>query len=108
MKIENLNSEFWKGMEEEYPEGIKIFNVWFEAYKIENDWIKLFGEDISTRIAPSIPHWSDRLLPEFHELPIAFQVGIFDEFMCEQEGEIESAKYKIEQRIMDCLGGFSE
>lgn len=102
MKIESLNKDFWKGMEEEYPEGMKRFRVFLSRWAVDNEWTKLFNERIFTKNNQYTKAIG------FSELPISFQIGIFDEFMCEQEGEIDTAKYNIEQRIMDCLGGFNE
>lgn len=67
-----LDKKLWIELAARYPDGIKIFQEWFENYKERVNWQKLFGEVIT-------PHYVHKG-PDFEELPEALQLGIWQEF----------------------------
>lgn len=82
-KPENLSKpEFWVPLFQKYPHGMKIFCDWIDEYKERNDWNMLFNshsdyQDGQGKNAPS---------PKFHDLPLAIQIGIWIEFVCDRGG----------------------
>lgn len=76
---ESLTLEnFWNELKARYPEGLKIFTDWIDEYKKTVDWDKLFNG----RGYPIVV-----LAPKYHELPYAFQLGIWLEFIASRKGE---------------------
>lgn len=85
--IENLTKEnFWNEIEQKYPKAMKKFCDWIDEYKKKNAFEVLFACTIRTEWYPSHPIFR---IPKYHELPLAFQYGIFCEYiydMCIEEG----------------------
>lgn len=84
MILENLTKEnFWNEMTELYPVAMKKFYEWIDKYKEENNWKKMFGEHVlyEKEDFPYTPTMSS--IPKYHELPLAFQYGIFVQFIGE-------------------------
>lgn len=76
--IENLTKEnFWNEMQEKYPKAMKKFCDWIDEYKKENNWISLFDAKVQND-----GFTVER--PKYHDLPIAFQVGIFFEYVSKE------------------------
>ena len=92
--MENLNKEnFWNEMHEKYPNSMDAFCKWIDNYKKIVNWNVLFNsdsewQDANGRNAPA---------PKFHDLPLAMQVGIWNQFM--QEYHLMAAKTHIEQDL---------
>lgn len=90
--MENLTKEnFWNEMQGIYPNAIEKFCKWIDQYKENNNWNKLFNGCLTIRdysiTTGSNTYWS--MSPKFHDLPIAFQVGIFNQYCAEQEMDIQ-------------------
>lgn len=86
-KIENLNKEnFWNDLYEKYPDAMKVFCEWIDAYKIKNDWLFMFNIGRGYRTSKGeYPN-----APKFYDIPLAMQIGIWIEFVTEQyAGEFE-------------------
>ena len=84
-KTESLTKEnFFNELYEKYPKGLQVFCDWIDRYKAENNWNKLFNAD---EIGSDSPYFviGDEA-PKFHDLPYAFQLGIWIEFVCERGG----------------------
>lgn len=83
MKYENLNKEnFWNEMLKEYPKAMNVFCHWVDVYKKRNNFNELFKADIAVAInlrGGLTPITS--AAPKYHELPLAFQVGMWIEFL---------------------------
>ncbi len=63
--MENLTQEnFWNDLHSRFPGATQIFCDWVDKYKLENDWDSLFDPEL-----------------KFHDLPHAFQLGMWFEFM---------------------------
>lgn len=70
--MESLTKEnFWNELEEKYPAGMKIFCDWIDQYKETIGWSFLFKEANDLK---------------FHDMPIAFQLGIWIQFRSEMTG----------------------
>lgn len=76
--MNNLNKDFWKEIEEKYPEAFKFFKDWLDQYKKEVNWDDLFNNNLHHRRRH---YWS---IIMFHHLPDAMQIGIFIEFMVDR------------------------
>ena len=99
---ENLTKEnFWNEMMEKYPNSTDAFCKWIDNYKKENNWEKLFNDSyhqLNKKFASNGELVSvDFDYPKFHDLPIAMQVGIWNQFM--QEQYLITAKTHIEQDL---------
>lgn len=79
----NLNkNDFWNVAKTRYPKALAVFNAWFERYRADNQWDKLFNI--------GFPHYSKmgwHSSPLIHDLPLAMQLGILTQFYYEQEGK---------------------
>lgn len=79
--MKNLTKEnFWNQLQELHPKGMKVFCNWIDEYKAKNNWNDLFGND---QISQRKHHWADI---KFHHIPLAFQIGIWIEFVCDRGG----------------------
>ena len=96
--MENLNKEnFFNALQDKFPKGMKIFCDWIDEYKKKNNWDSLFKTPDDKRPeANSDPffnvglderqkEWDARKI-KYHNLPIAFQIGIWIEFVCSRGG----------------------
>jgi len=74
---------FWEPMRLKYPLGMEYFKEWIDKYKVTNNWDYLFNDNTDDPFpragTPTIT------APKYHELPIAMQLGIFNEFLYNQE-----------------------
>ncbi len=70
---------FWAEIEQEYPDGYKIFLEWIVAYKKRVKWNDLFNS------RGMMPNNKQAFVPYMADLPFAFQIGIFIEFVCERD-----------------------
>lgn len=76
-KLENLTKEnFWNDLKVKYPLGVQAFCDWVDEYKKVNNWDELFNEGDSDGDDSYY-----RKSPKYHDLPLAFQLGIFAEFI---------------------------
>lgn len=79
--MEALTKEnFWDEMSQKYPKAIHHFLNWIDEYKKTNRWSTLFNNEFEGDRAPEY-------LPEYHELPVAMQFGIFLQYMSETSKE---------------------
>ncbi len=74
--MENLNKEnFWNEMQKKYPNAMGEFCNWIDIYKKENNWDSLFNAGLM------VPIRGQSVAPKFHDLPLAMQMGIINEFI---------------------------
>jgi len=86
---DNLTKEnFWNEMQQKYPDQMKKFCSWIDEYKKKNDWNSLFP------IVGRPKHWMDI---KYHHLPLAMQMGIFNEY-CE-EYSFDKCKAEIQSEL---------
>lgn len=92
--IENLTKEnFWNEMQQKYPKAMKKFLDWIDKYKEENNWNKLFNSGLEVWRWNDVNNHSkggergESVAPKYHELPAAFQAGIFSEFLIDNYTE---------------------
>lgn len=92
MIIEPLTKEnFWDQLELLNQFEMLKFQQWIDRYKTEHEWDKLFNGNIdffeyySTCGGQNIGNGkkSKSVAPKFHDLPFAFQIGIFQQFLME-------------------------
>ena len=77
MKETLTKENFWNELEQNYPKAFNHFMKWLTKYKKENEWNELFNDfPAGTSTDCDI----EFIAPEYHELPIAMQFGIFTEF----------------------------
>lgn len=82
-------TNFWNDLKAKYPEGLKIFTDWVDEYKKAVYWKGLFGAEIIRA-------------PKFHELPYAFQLGIWLEFVNSMGGcayDIDVFQFDLKEEI---------
>ncbi len=95
--MENLNKEnFWNEMYSKYPNAMKDFCTWIDLYKKGTQWDKLF----------STSAYYHKSSPKFHDLPLAIQMGIWNEYLdaydikrCKKE--IENFLYATEEGMIE-------
>jgi len=79
---ENLTKEnCFNAIYAKYPKAMDIFCKWVDKYKLENEFDILFNAGMKFR-SGSV----ESKAPKFHELPYAFQLGMWIEFVSEQGG----------------------
>ncbi len=94
---EGLTKEnFFNEMMQKYPLAMKDFCNWVDEYKQKNDWGNLFNF--------GTPHYAKQGWhnTKFHDLPLAMQMGIWNEYL--DKYSLETCKEKIEMM----LGAFEE
>lgn len=65
--VKSLTKEnFWNELFQKYPGEMEVFCQWIDSYKKSVAWEHLLGSSI-----------------KYHDLPIAFQIGIFIQFTLE-------------------------
>lgn len=102
--IENLTKEnFWNEMQQKYPKVMKKFLDWIDKYKEDNLWNLLFNADIIYDQAGVEGRRLQTKAPKYHELPLAFQVGLFDEFTNIQDIDEETLFHVVRNDIEDTL-----
>ena len=95
---EGLTKEnFWNEMMEKYPEQMKSFCKYIDDYKESNDWQALFNDGYIYGCHPKTP--TDPIMkttkaPKFHDLPLAMQMGIFNNWCGEYN--LQECKEEIE------------
>lgn len=98
--MESLTKEnFWNELLEKYPEQMKVFCAWIDGYKKRVNWNKLFNSDsdyqnYEGKNAPA---------PKYHDLPIAMQIGIFMQFLAEQNPDCMKDWLQFPNAIKECL-----
>ena len=86
--MENLTKEnFWNEMQNKYPLAFKDFSTWIDNYKKANNWNSLFP------ITERKKHWMDI---KFHHLPIAMQMGIWNEYLDVNSSNLQKCQNDIE------------
>jgi hypothetical protein len=90
MKYDNLNKDnFWNELYEKYPLGMKVFCDWVDGYKKQNDWSNLFNAGYNMAGDWGTEGWGgSTTAPKYHDLPIAFQIGMWIEFV-EDRGDCQ-------------------
>lgn len=79
MKKENLNKEnFWNEAYAKYPDGVQVFCDWIDRYKKENHWRDLFNGGFLVNPKGNSDIFTEA--PKFHDIPLAMQAGILQEF----------------------------
>lgn len=72
---------FWQPIENRAPKTFKQFKDWIDGYKKRVGWDKMFHAGIQlSRSDDDITK-----APKVHDLPDALQIGIFFQFLTEQE-----------------------
>lgn len=90
--MENLTKEnFWNEMTEKYPIAMDKFCKWIDEYKILISWRSLFNSHDCD--CPS-DYINTDLSPKYYDLPIAFQIGMFQEFMAVEKDDINIKNVK--------------
>jgi hypothetical protein len=83
---EGLTKEiFFNQLANDYPKGMKTFCDWIDSYKKKVKWYHVFGTERHKYI-------------KYHDLPWAFQVGIYIQFIQERGGchyEIDLFKFDL-------------
>lgn len=79
MQREVFDVVFWDEIKAKYPNGYKIFLEWIVVYKKRVKWNDLFNG------RGMMPGGKNAIVPYMQDLPIAFQIGIFMEFVMERE-----------------------
>lgn len=85
---------FWDELQKLYPEGLKIFTDWVDGYKESLNWELLFNSVKDPVVIPPAP--------KYHELPFAFQLGIWLEFAIARGGcsyELDFLEYDLKEEI---------
>ena len=80
---------FWNELNERLPAGTKVFCDWIDEYKERLDWSKLFNAGYVLNRHYHIGFMVDpglTLAPKFHDLPYAFQLGIWIQFVLDRGG----------------------
>lgn len=78
---ESLTKEnFWNRMMETYPVSCNNFCNWIDTYKVAVNWLELFNDGKAW--AGGVTH-----APKFHDLPHAFQFGIWYAYAAQLENE---------------------
>ncbi len=91
--MNNLNKEnFWNEMYQKYPLAMKDFCEWVDQYTDQNNWKELFNSDSDWQDA----NGKNAPAPKFHELPIAMQMGIWNEYIDCDSILIDKCKINIE------------
>lgn len=91
--MKQLTKEFWDDMYRQFPEGMKIFNEWIDVYKQIVKWQHLFNVGLGVA-----------LIPKYHELPHAMQVGIWLQFESEIATRSNSPFYYF--KAAECIKSF--
>lgn len=89
--MEKLTKEnFWNALYEKFPGQVQQFCNWIDEYKKRVGWNLLFNSDSEYQNARG----KNAPAPKYHDLPIAMQWGIFQQFCAENHpsgfGGIES------------------
>lgn len=89
--MEKLTKEnFWNALYEKFPGQVQQFCNWIDEYKKRVGWNLLFNSDSEYQNARG----KNAPAPKYHDLPIAMQWGIFQQFCSENHpsgfGGIES------------------
>lgn len=88
--MNNLNKEnFWDSCKKEFPAAMKDFCNWIDDYKKQNDWGNLIGKKV-----------------KFHDLPLAMQMGIWNEYL--NSYDLEKCKYDIKIMLWAFEEGHNE
>ena len=89
--VNNLTKEnFWIALYEKFPGEVQSFCDWIDAYKKRVGWNILFNSDSEYQNARG----KNAPAPKYHDLPLAMQWGIFQQFCAENHpsgfGGVES------------------
>lgn len=80
-----------------YGPGIEHFKAWVDSYKKLHNWHLLFNSDL-----PFTDNTYSEA-PKYHELPVAMQIGIFQEYMHDAYTEllpdVGSWRYTLNSRL---------
>ncbi len=94
--VECLTKEnFWNELTDAFPEPVKEFGAWIDGYKKRVKWNALFCD--CSNYHPKSGN-SDRNTPsiKYHDLPIAFQFGIFLQYVFEKGDDVIICRSKGE------------
>lgn len=84
--MESLTKEnFWNDLYAAYPSEMDVFCKWIDEYKKKVNWDALFINKWPNGVSKREPDI------KYHDLPIAMQLGIFAQFVAEQEQEDTSS-----------------
>lgn len=86
---------FWNEVFLQYPKATKLFCNWVDEYKKAVNWNLLFNETYGGDCGNGSCGMPDAVkAPKFHDLPYAFQQGIWIEFVNQTlEGLFEQPEY---------------
>jgi hypothetical protein len=102
MKIEQglTKENFFDRMYKQYPISYKKFCDWIDEYKKAVDWKELFNNT------------PDALAPKFHEIPHAFQFGIWHTYALQSENNEwyneQLYDYETLQKAIEAFFEYSE
>jgi len=99
--MENLTKEnFWNEMQQKYPLAMKDFCNWIDEYKKTNNWKKLFNDTYHQTNVKRAGNGEicsiDFSTPKFHDLPIAMQMGIWNEYLDVNSSSLQKCQNDIE------------
>lgn len=84
---ENLTREnFWDALYAQYPKGVNVFCEWVDEYKKKYNWDTLFKGDIRSIAVTGTSVTCEYDTLKYHDLPLAMQIGIWIEFVCDRGG----------------------
>lgn len=85
---------FWNELQEKHPKDMKVFCDWIDEYKKRVEWDKVFHVpqyDIWMGTPDGLKQVTGKQFaraPKFHEIPVAMQIGIFFQFVCEHPASL--------------------
>jgi hypothetical protein len=100
-------------MMEMYPISCKKFCDWIDSYKAATNWDKLFNHGV-IHYVPGSAFKSTTSAPKFHELPHAFQLGLWHTYALQLENsewyieELYSSNYESLQKAIEAFFEYSE
>jgi hypothetical protein len=106
--MENLNKRnFWDAMVQKYPLAVAGFLKWVDDYKTKVDWETLFNHCGLIYVPDGRGNKTttiERPAPKFHDLPLAMQMGIWQEYLSafvidDCKTNIENFLYGLEEGL---------
>lgn len=82
--------KYWNKWQEKYPDAVDAFCKWIDMYKAAIGWKTLFNSDSEWQDA----NGKNAPAPKFHDLPVAFQWGIFLQFISDY-GIVDDMPYEF-------------
>jgi hypothetical protein len=81
--VQNLTKEnFFDELRERFPNAVDHFCKWIDDYKVDNNWLAIFGPDV-----------------KFHHLPFEMQNGIISRYELELHNNTDGRGKNIYENI---------